>query len=295
MGKVAFGWGQIGGFRFLRTVNLNDVSVEAIVDKIVKARKFYGVDSSYVIGMMVGVESVLNNGDNTFRELQDLVVEAECNRQSGQKITVDVDVDVADDDDILAENTWTKGLVKWFNNDKGYGFISTDAETDVFVHWRDISSWDHSLLQGDKVEFMVTRTAKGFQGINVMKIESQNDNAESSDGVEKFVLPPDEAVVSVVDDTKEGEAPDGGHAAIIGSDEGDGVNQEQSTLMAEADEKNTIGVEGESVDGISNNLESGTIISGKKDGVPGSESVINSSVKIQGEKRDADGEKTADN
>ncbi|HIC68782.1 MAG TPA: hypothetical protein EYO90_04550, partial [Candidatus Latescibacteria bacterium] len=65
-----------------------------------------------------------------------------------------------------------KGSVKWFNNDKGYGFISTASDTDVFVHWRDITSWDRSLGQGDEVEFMVTKTAKGFQAVNVMKKES---------------------------------------------------------------------------------------------------------------------------
>ena len=47
------------------------------------------------------------------------------------------------------------GVVKWFNNDKGYGFISTHSHIDVFVHWRDISSWDRSLAQGDEVEFVV--------------------------------------------------------------------------------------------------------------------------------------------
>ena len=78
----------------------------------------------------------------------------------------------------LAENTWIKGAVKWFNNDKGYGFISTDSHVDVFVHWRDISSWDRSLTQGDEVEFMVTRTAKGFQAINVMKAGQEEKSSE---------------------------------------------------------------------------------------------------------------------
>ena len=90
----------------MKTVNLNDISVEAVIDKIVKARKFYGVDSSYVIGMMNGVESVLNNGDNTFQELQDLIVEAESQRQACQKTSVEVSVE--NDGENLAENTWTK-------------------------------------------------------------------------------------------------------------------------------------------------------------------------------------------
>ncbi|MCC7264469.1 MAG: cold shock domain-containing protein [Candidatus Latescibacteria bacterium] len=77
-----------------------------------------------------------------------------------------------------------KGKVKWFNNDKGYGFISTESNTDVFVHWRDISSWDRSLAQGDEVEFMVTKTAKGFQAINVMKSGKENAGGDAADGEE---------------------------------------------------------------------------------------------------------------
>ena len=80
----------------------------------------------------------------------------------------------------LEENTWIRGAVKWFNNDKGYGFISTAADTDVFVHWRDISSWDRSLTQGDEVEFMVTKTAKGFQAINVMKPGSGESSEDAT-------------------------------------------------------------------------------------------------------------------
>jgi len=61
------------------------------------------------------------------------------------------------------------GVVKWFNDDKGFGFISRDnGGDDVFVHFRAINgSGRRSLREGDKVEFSVTKGDKGFQAEDV--------------------------------------------------------------------------------------------------------------------------------
>jgi CspA family cold shock protein len=162
----------------LSPLSLNNAAISPLAEKLVMARKLYGNDSSYVIGLMAGVEMVLDN-DGNLREIQDRVVEVESGKTPSEKPAQESPRG-GRGDSVLVENSWTKGSVKWFNNDKGYGFISTGAETDVFVHWRDISSWDRSLSQGDEVEFMVTKTAKGFQAINVMKSnEGQEGEGES--------------------------------------------------------------------------------------------------------------------
>ena len=61
-----------------------------------------------------------------------------------------------------------KGVVKWFNNAKGYGFIGREDGPDVFVHYSAISSEGYkSLQEGDQVEFEITQGQKGPQAANV--------------------------------------------------------------------------------------------------------------------------------
>jgi len=63
-----------------------------------------------------------------------------------------------------------RGTVKWFNNQKGYGFISTESGKDVFVHHTAIQGSGYkSLEEGQTVEFEVTSGPKGDQAINVVK------------------------------------------------------------------------------------------------------------------------------
>lgn len=65
-----------------------------------------------------------------------------------------------------------RGTVKWFNNDKGFGFIQRENGADVFVHFRAINGDGYrSLQEGQRVEFTVTQGQKGPQAENVTVVE----------------------------------------------------------------------------------------------------------------------------
>ncbi len=64
-----------------------------------------------------------------------------------------------------------KGTVKWFSNEKGYGFITPESGKDVFVHHSSIQSSGYATLEeGQQVEFEIEQGPKGERAINVVKI-----------------------------------------------------------------------------------------------------------------------------
>ena len=68
----------------------------------------------------------------------------------------------------------TVGTVKWFNAEKGFGFIAPESGEDVFVHFSAIQSAGYrSLDEGQAVEFDITQGPKGAQAANVRPLESQ--------------------------------------------------------------------------------------------------------------------------
>jgi len=64
-----------------------------------------------------------------------------------------------------------KGTVKWFNDNRGYGFISESEGKDIFVHYTSIvSTGFRSLSEGDEVSFEVEETEQGLKAKNVIKL-----------------------------------------------------------------------------------------------------------------------------
>ncbi len=66
-----------------------------------------------------------------------------------------------------------KGIVKWFNNEKGYGFIKYLDNEDIFVHYSAIRQKGFkTLIEGQSVEFTLLDTPKGYQAKNVIVIDN---------------------------------------------------------------------------------------------------------------------------
>ena len=68
----------------------------------------------------------------------------------------------------------SKGIIKWFNNEKGYGFINASVDEDIFVHYTAIKIDGYKTLsEGQNVEFNLIKTEKGLQAIDVTPIEEK--------------------------------------------------------------------------------------------------------------------------
>jgi CspA family cold shock protein len=67
--------------------------------------------------------------------------------------------------------TLAQGTVKWFSNEKGFGFIEREGDEDVFVHHSSITMDGYrSLTEGQRVEFEVVQGTKGLQAANVQAV-----------------------------------------------------------------------------------------------------------------------------
>ena len=69
---------------------------------------------------------------------------------------------------VLLNKSRETGVVKWFNTNKGFGFITRDNGDDVFVHFRSIRGQGHrTLIEGQRVEFNISKGEKGLQAEDV--------------------------------------------------------------------------------------------------------------------------------
>lgn len=65
----------------------------------------------------------------------------------------------------------SKGIIKWFNNEKGYGFINGKEDEDIFVHYTSIKTDGYKTLsEGQEVQFTLIKTDKGLQATNVIPV-----------------------------------------------------------------------------------------------------------------------------
>jgi len=77
-----------------------------------------------------------------------------------------------------------KGIIKWFNNSKGYGFIGCEAGPDVFVHYSGILGEGYrTLKEGDFVEFDIVQGSKGPQAASLQKLANHKPNEDDHHAV----------------------------------------------------------------------------------------------------------------
>ncbi len=73
----------------------------------------------------------------------------------------------------MSEERYT-GTIKWFSDQKGFGFVTYEDGKDVFVHYSAIGGQGFkTLAEGDQVEFSVEEGPKGLSAVNVVKVESE--------------------------------------------------------------------------------------------------------------------------
>ena len=65
-----------------------------------------------------------------------------------------------------------KGIVKWYNIKQGYGFISGENGSDIFVHKSSVPFWTIFLKPGDKVEYLTEETNKGLKAVELKILSS---------------------------------------------------------------------------------------------------------------------------
>ena len=71
----------------------------------------------------------------------------------------------------MSNSNVVKGTVKWFNENKGFGFIQQESGPDVFAHFSEISSSGFkTLIEGQLVEFSIAQGQKGPNAVNIVAI-----------------------------------------------------------------------------------------------------------------------------
>ena len=76
-----------------------------------------------------------------------------------------------------------KGTVKWFSDQKGYGFIARDSGDDVFVHFSEIQGGGfRKLVEGEAVEFSVEQGQKGLQAVRVERLSGGGSDTGFGEG-----------------------------------------------------------------------------------------------------------------